>query len=364
MIKRYILFLFVFANSVFCQDIIDTVHAISLQEFSVPSKLAYVAQNLVKFNLTAELFDINKTKIRDCKNIVQKPKSEDIEKEVRKLSSDGRAGIAIMAAVKEIIEEPGSYLIKFNVTGTGENRQTASKSFFYLVIVEYPTIAAPIKLRDKYYFSEKETFSFATMEYSDPNSYSYQVVDGAGTVLESGNGPVVNLEKVFNEANNVGKTIKIKGFYEGKPFTFKNPQKNANEKSEWSLTLDKPGLDSFSGWLKKEDDKDQEWLISIYNDASKSFLFTYIGSTPSGFVAIRPNPSGGVRVTSDPPEFLQGSGGVGIPAGSFLKVMLTVNDDFLNTIEIGGEIAVKLTVTFRTQFGENVKREFRATVIK
>jgi len=341
--------------NLFPQNISDTIHVVTLQSFNVPQVGAIVAANLLSFDFTAELLTAGGQKVRDIKGFTQRPRKEDFSKYV----SGGR-GTTVWLVLHDFIDQPGSYMVKITVSGKGETGAFKADRY-YAVIVSEPTLAAPITLRPNYYFSENDVMSFATSEYTDFNLYSYQVLDGSA-IIDSGRGSVVRLDKILSDINSVGKSITIKGFYQGNQFTFRNPFKDAVENSEWTFSIDKPAVQKFNGWSSAEPKAGEDpWYISVDNQFSKSFLFTYMGMKPGGIVAVTPEVRN-LRVTAEPEAFITGA--TQRKQGVFVYIDLNVNPEFMNAMSTGSDADIKITVQFRTQFGDQVKETFYATVIK
>ncbi len=359
---RYFLVIFLFLSvAVSAQVEIkpgDTIKVATLQAFNVPSVGSVVAANLIKFDHTAELLDANMSKIRDVSGYTQTPRKEDFAKKV----SGGR-GITVSLVLHDYIENPGTYYIKLTMIATGETGASGRPERYFMIIVDNPTMAAEISLRPSYYFNENEAFSFATLEYSDPNAYSYNITDPAGASIETGKGPIIKLEKILKDINSVGKKIVVKGLYRGKEFSYKDAVTKDIKNSAWEFSVDKPAMQKFNGWNAKEPKEgDAPWYISIDNSFSKQFLFVYMGMTPSGIVVVTPEVRGGVRVTSEPETFA--NGGSARKSGLFTYVDINVNQEFIDQMQVGDEQAIKLTIQFRTQFGETIKETYYATVIK
>lgn len=334
-------------------DVNDTIRVASYQEFNAPSVGALVFANVLKFNFTAELLNADKQKIRDITKYTQKPKKEDFSK-----YTQGGRGTTVVLLVTETIEDPGIYYVRVGVTVGGEVGGSASKDYTYMVIVDYPRVLAPISIRKNYYFAETEAIAFGTAEYTDQRAYSFQVLDN-GAIVDSGRGSIIKLDKALNEKANVGKKLTVKGFYRGKQFKYKTMTSDSVFNTEWEFSVDKPSLDEFSGWKKTPDN---EWLVSVYNSFSKSFLYIYLGVKPGGFVVVRPEATN-ISVRAEPEGFLKGSGYSTRKQGSFFYIDLDVNDDFIQQMQ-ETEVAVKVTISFRTQFGESFKRDYYAVVIK
>ncbi|NUN07640.1 MAG: hypothetical protein HUU54_00515 [Ignavibacteriaceae bacterium] len=360
MTKKFflILFLFLVANSIAQVDVRDTIKVAALQEFNVPSVGAIVLANLTRFDFTAEILDANMSKVRDVANYTQIPKKEEFAKRVT-----GGRGITVSLVLHDLIESPGTFYIKVTLSAQGEVGGAIRADRYTMVIVDNPTMAAEINLRPSYFFNENEAFSFATLEYSDPNEYSYLITDAGGAAIENGKGPIVKLEKILKDINNVGKKITVKGFYEGKEFEYKDAVSKEIKRSSWDFSVEKPQMQKFHGWNTKEPkDGDAPWYISVDNAFSKQFLFVYMSLTPAGsYVTVTPDVSG-LRVTAEPETFA--SGGTNRKSGVFRYIDININQDFVDGMQVGDEQAIKLTIQFRTQFGEQVKETFYATVIK
>lgn len=332
--------------------VLDTIRVASLQKFNAPSVGALVLSNILRLNYTAELLDDGMKKIRNVQSATQKPKKEDLPK-----AAAGGRGTTVWLVFNDYIEKPGNYYIKVSIDASGE-LGSLKQDVYYYIVVSNPNLAAPVTLRASYYPGEKEAFSFATVEYQDLNLYSYEIMETGGTILQKGNGPIVKLDSILKNSANVGKKIKVRGLYQGNEFSYKNSVTGNLETSVWDFSIEKPSLEEFSQWEKKEND---QWLVSVYNSQAKSFWFVYIGSTPSGFAVSTPDLSG-LRVTSDPENFV--SGASQRRSASFRVVDLNINQEFLDAMKVGDEQKVKVTISFRTQFGEQVKRDYYAVVIK
>lgn len=333
------------------QKISDTLNVVTLQKFSVPENKSIVLTNIRDINFKAELFDSNQKKIRDCKEFKQDPQPGEFP-------VLGKRGKMVQYSVYETIEEPGTYYIKISIDYKDEEVSN-SISAYYLINVKYPTLSSKVNLRDRYFFSEKETFSFNTVEFSNYSAYSYSILDDAGNEYETGSGPLVNLDAVFTDEKNVGRKFIISGLYNGKNFSFKEPLTGEIRKAEWEFVLEKPELDEFVAWQKKDDS--EELLLSIYNHKAMSFLYLYVGKTPSGFAVIAPKVRN-LNVSSEPTDFIKSFNST--TSGKFLFINLTVNEDFQNRMEECGSEPVKLTIQFTTQFNEKIIKEYYATVIK
>ncbi|MCF8240053.1 MAG: hypothetical protein K9J16_01600 [Melioribacteraceae bacterium] len=336
----------------------DTVYASTFEEFKVPGDKNIVLANVVGLDFTAQLLDANMNSIRNVEKVWQYP----TEAEIRRQVSGGR-GTTVQFASFETVEEKGTYYIKYDINVRGE-QGSGSRTVYYMVVVDYPTMASAVSLSDKYYYSESEKFGIATVEFSNPNAYSYRVVDGGGNVLSEGAGTVVELDDVLNDIKNVGKNLTVEGLYDGKKFKFIQNGDPTPKESEWTFQIAPLNLEEFTSWLRDDKKQDRDIpILSAYGDpqSTMNVLFTYIGNKESGFVVQRPD-IGGLSVTSEPANLLESFNY--FPAGSFQFVQLFISQDYLDGIEQYAEIEAKINIRFRTQFGENVNRTYEALLYK
>lgn len=347
--------LLVLVSNTFAQkvDVKDTIKVAVLQNFDAPSVGALVFANVLKLDISAELLDGGMKKIRDIKKITQKPKKEDLA-----IATKGGRGTTVWAVLSDMVEQPGTYYVKVGINMSGEIGSVKA-DVYYMVIAYNPTLAAPVKLRDKYFYGEKETFSFATVDYPDPNAYSYEITDGGKTPIVQGHGSVVKLDSVFNMVSNCGKKLSVKGLYQGKEFTYLDPSTKKTMQSVWECSLMQPTISQFTTW--KQDKPDENYYLSVDNDMAKQVFFIYTGDTPGGFAVTVPELQN-LRVVSEPENFIASA--TARKAKPFTIVDMKFNEEFLANMKIGDSENIKLTVSFRTQFGEQIRKEFYAVVIK
>ena len=71
-----------------------------------------------------------------------------------------------------------------------------------------------------------------------------------------------------------------------------------------------------------------------------------------------------LQITSEPADFLMpGRGGNFAQSGYFTIVSLDLNQEFIDVLEIGDEVPVKIKMKFSTQFEKNVEYEYESTII-
>jgi hypothetical protein len=353
--KKIIIISILFVVSIVAQKppvISDTLNVVTLEKFSVPKDKQIVLTNIKQSIIKAELFDKNFKKIRNIDEIAQSPS----QKEIMKKSKGGR-GVMVQYVVYATIEEPGEYYVKISIKYRDE-RGKGNANAFYKVNVSYPIVNNEISLRKNYFYSERETMSFATADFSDINGYSYKVVDVDNNELAKGNGPIVKLDKVMNNVKNLGKEITVIGYYHDRPFFYKYNGYDY-QKSEWKFTLNKPNIEEFDDW--KKSNPEQIISLSAWNKNAMRFLYTYTGNTPNGFVVVYPEIKN-FKFIGEPadlfinPKYSR--------AGNFLYITFKLNDDFLANMEDCSEQEVKIRIEFTTQFGEKIEKEYDGTILK
>ena len=348
------IFIFLLTNIVFSQGfkVDDTLNVVTLQKVRVPD-IPLVLSAITKVNsISAEILNSSGSSILKLneKQQFQKPASADVAAKVAQ--QQGR-GVTVQTYFEPMFEEPGVYYLKLAINVTGEAGKALIADKYYMINVNLPTLAAPVAVRNNYFFGESPAFSFAVREFTDQDKYSYKISDGVSTIKE-GAGSFVNLTDLCNDPQNVGKVIKIEGFYNNELMSYTDPGTGNPVKASWDIAIQKPGLGDFSGWATLSE-KDSE------NQASRQFLFGYFGMTPSGFVFAAPK-FNQLRVTSEPDNFIQSVSQS--KKGQFPVVEIAVNPAFLESMDIGTDQDVRLTIQFTTQFGEKVIKKYRANVIR
>ncbi|KAB2909252.1 MAG: hypothetical protein LC102_00650 [Ignavibacteriales bacterium] len=340
----------------------DTLNVVILQKVRVP-EIPLVLSAITKVNsLSAEILNSSGASIQKLTDELkyQKPSSAEV---VSKVAQQQGRGVTVQTYFEPTFKEPGKYYLKFGINVTGEANKALVVDKYYLINVTYPTIAAPVSIRNSYFFSENPAFSFAVNEYTNQDKYSFKIFDG-GSVVEQGVGSFVNLSKILNDPQNVGKVFKVEGYYNNDKMTYIDPTSNSTQSASWEFTVQKPGLGDFCGWAvlsDKEAENEVPWYISVDNQAARQFLFGYFGNTENGFVFAAPK-FNQLRVTSEPDNFVQSVSQA--KRGLFPVVEIVVNPAFLDAMDFGEDQEIRLTIQFTTQFGEKVVKKYRANVIK
>ncbi len=358
--KKILFAIFIaFASVTVAQKItvIDTVNATTMEKFKVPAEKNIVVANVLKIQFTATLLDASMNPIRECKEFYQDPS----DAKIRKKASGGR-GTNVQYAVFETLEEEGTYYIKIDIKVKGE-RGRGKKTVYYMVNVKYPDIVAPIQLNEKgYYYSEHKSFSFATVQFNNPNLYSYKLFSSGGETIEEKQGPIVVLDSVLNDLRYVGQKIKVVGYYGGKPFKYRQIGNSEVYKTEWEFVIKQPKLNEFTDWRRTDGQtKEEPVIISAYNYKAMRILYSYFGKTESGFVVVKPEIKG-FSLTAEPRGVIINARPV--RTGSWLYIQFELSQDYLDGIEEYGQVDVKLNVRFKTQFNERVNRTYDATIYK
>ncbi|MBU0561271.1 MAG: hypothetical protein KJ799_16835 [Bacteroidetes bacterium] len=333
----------------------DTLDVVTTQDFNVPGDKNILMNNVISVDVSAEILDASGNSIKQCENIWQFPSRENL----RRNTSGGR-GETVQIHVTDNIDAPGTYYMKVNLRATNEDRRTQTGTAYYMLNVKSPASAAPTGLRtDKpYFFSEKLTFSFATVEFKDATLYSYEIQDAGGNAVESGKGAVVKLDAIFSDAKNVNKNFTIVGFYNGKEFLYTENGDPTPKESKWTISLRIPALDEFGDFKVAPG---QNVILSTYNPNARRILYTFVTQTADGgFVMFKPD-ARNFQMVAEPSDAITNQRAT--PSSVFLFVTFDFNPTWLESLEQCSEQAVKISIRFRDQFGETRSFEYQATVL-
>jgi hypothetical protein len=356
---KYLLIVFLYAVSLFSQvpqSVTDTIRVTALQEFKVPKEKNILLVAVYDSDLKATLMDEAGSFIREINGIWQLPTKEEITREVK-----GGRGTTVQYHVNEKIEKAGVYYVKLNFDYVDEYKKKHSNEAFYRIEVSNPTLASAITLRKSgnYNFTEKESFAFMTVEFSDPTAYSYRIEDNLGNVLKESIGPIAVLDDVLDKVENVGKEITIIGLYNSKEFLYTYNGDKEPRTSRWNVKIQRPVLDEFSDWKKSKDD--QTIYVSAFNENARRILYTYIGKTEdNGFVLVQPEISN-FRFTSDPNNIITNA--KAIPSGVFLYVTFDFNQELLSLMNECATQEISFSIEFTDQFGSTIRKEYNAVLL-
>ncbi len=347
-----------FSNAQNFSKVNDTLNVVTFQRFKIPKDKNWVIQNVLDLKVSAKLYSKDGQFIRDLNDIWRELSEEQLKKEVT-----GGRGITVQAAAYATIENPGTYYIVADVIvlDEGHNRREAKPT--YLVNVVYPTIAADINIREKlpYYFSEKKTISFATLEFDEPNEYSYRILNSSNKVVQSGNSSYIILDTLFADLQNVGQTFTIQGLYRGKAFYYLAHGSNKQQLSEWKVMLDAPSAAALGDWAYNAD-KDHPLAISVDNPAAKRILYTMNAITPSGAVIFVKPEFRNLQITSNPDGLITNINTVA--GGVFEYITFDYDKTIVDSMDKCSYKQVTITVEFNTQFNKHEKFVYTGFLLK
>ncbi len=348
------------------REIKDTLRVVTLQKFKVPSDRNIVLKDILGFAVKASITDENGKVLRKVTKIWQSMSNAQFKRKTR-----GGRGVTIQFAFFDSVETPGNYFVVVRFKVIDENRRRhVLPPIKYMLNVNYPTLASPVNLRNgqPYYYSETKSFSVATIEFSDPNKYSYQIFDEGNNVIQKGNGPIVKLDKVFNTIDYVGQTLKIVAKYAGKEYFYITNSSKKPQKSEWQVKLAVPPIDKFGDWTFSANNDGKPGVIAWDSPSARQILYTIDTQTADkNFVFIAPDIRG-VQVVSDPPGLVKLASIS--QAGAFVYLNLDYDDAVFQQNAQGSDDCpyiqtVTLHVTFDTQFpGVSLDETYTAALLR
>lgn len=340
-------------------NVSDTIYVVALQQFKVPARKQIVLTNIKKINdIKATLLDESGNAIKELTEHFQSPQQ----------LKGGERGETVVYEVYGVTEKAGTYYVRIDLDFVDETRRR-TQSGYYLLLVDNPNMPAKVSIRESYYPGEKETFSFATAEYTDPLKYSYEIQNSGGQVIDTGRGAVVNLDEVLKKDESLGQSYTVVGKYNGEEFQYKEAGTGELKETRWAFNVIPPKLSGFVTWkdLSNADEADEGgvYYISPFNKKLLTFYFIYTGYVEEdGSLVAAPAKLRNLQITSEPADFLMpGRGGNFAQSGYFTIVSLDLNQEFIDVLEIGDEVPVKIKMKFSTQFEKNVEYEYESTII-
>ncbi len=361
--KKTLLFFLLVTFSCFAQSkVVDTLNLVTMQKFKVPASREIVLTNIKSVKIEAELLNSSMQVIREIKELNQDPAPSKMA-----AALSGKRSVLVTFSCYETIDEPGTYFVRIKINAISETGQQTGERISRLE-VKNPILAAPLNLRSEYLFNEKETFSFATLEYTNFNLYSYTIYnENSDAVLEEGKGPIVTLDKWLSDINMVGARIKIVGRYNGKEFKYQKKDGTV-ESSTWVTTVKKLALFKNLVLLTTENDvksgKVQPLVVSAYNPAIFRLPYGYFSKSETGtFVTALPILKS-VVVTSEPAELVKDFIADVPTKGAFSFIQVNLNQDYINSLPECGQQEVKLRVSFKTQFNDTMNETYQFIILK
>ncbi len=281
-----------------------------------------------------------------------------------------RSGIADNETVTVTfsLDAPGTYYVLRKIEGIGKWDGLSHRyGALWVVTAFWPTLK--VSLYNTYFFGEYGYFSFAA-GHGDYNSYSYSVFVGSEQV-DSLRGAVVSIDGIWKKARlQRDNTVTVNGYYRGRMFSYQDPESKLIRASTWRFKILKPPLSSIVFW-----DQDSTFALAAgragrdtinrldlnlrtdYNPLQ--FRFSYATATPSGFATTLPDLLN-LSVKATPEQFLE-SWRV-VEAYPWRLILIAPNEDFMSRTSFDSPAEVSLTVKFRTQFGEEIDRTYKALV--
>jgi hypothetical protein len=211
-----------------------------------------------------------------------------------------------------------------------------------------------------YYYAEKGFFNFATSSRENYSLYSYKI-EVESTDVYSGSGPIVIIDSLTNNINYVGKTIKIKGYYNKSDFQYYNPATQNYVKSAWSVLIKAPDsdyLEYYGNWTTGAL-KEGAIVIDLGNPEVNTIKFSYLVLKKDSYIIIPPKLES-LTVESIPDNILSTKH----PQVAYGKIwssfVVEPNQTFLSSLQ--GLRNISLSISFTDQFGVRHRRNLNATV--
>lgn len=373
-----LIIMFVFVSTAISQNNIsyrDTIHVTANKTFFIPEMGGLVFDNVFSWqSYTAEVLDTTLNKIKDCDTIYRYRTDEELKEYTQKR---GR-GLFDWLVAETSVEEKGTYLVRFSVDLRGENNYKFQKDYIYTIIADFPTMASPIYLdeNDALSYRDKETFTFATIEFDDYSKYSYRILVNDSEVKQ-GDGAVIALDEILSDNNNVGKKVTVEGLYKGKIFSYYTAGTSDLSKSQWEFTINPPPasrIEIYSIWpFKDQYDKNPELYsdapLSLYGNSNKARLFqvAYIYQTRGGFVWESVDARDfNVSVDYEELKFQQDfnkNNYWGNVLVNFDKLSLDKLRDKYADADLEELPAITITISVVTQYGHRSSWEFKSKVV-
>ena len=266
------------------------------------------------------------------------------------------------------VDAPGTYYVLRKIEGIGKwDGLNHRYGAFWSVTAYWPTLK--VSLYNTYFFGEYGYFSFAA-GHSDYNAYSYSVTIGSDKVDSLG-GAVVSIDGIWKKARlQRDNTVTVNGYYRGHMFSYQDPESKLIRTSTWRFKILKPPLSSISFWERDStfdaaiarNDRDALNRLDLnlrtdYNPLQ--FRYSYATPTPSGFATTLPDFQN-LTVKATPEQFL--ASWQVVEAYPWRLILIAPNEEFMSRTSFNSPAQVSLTIRFRTQFGEEIDRTYKALV--
>jgi hypothetical protein len=157
---------------------------------------------------------------------------------------------AVSDTVAMTIDSAGLYVAFYKIDGVGRDDGMRHRyGFFSEVTARWPLV--PMQPDPKYYFGERNTFSFAA-GHKDYSGYSFDILKASKVVL-TGKGPVISIGDLSLNSSGLG-DFEVRGYYRGAEFKYVDSVGGPVRRSEWTINVSPPEHREFkSHWLDLAD---------------------------------------------------------------------------------------------------------------
>lgn len=335
----------------------DTITATIMNEVNLPSKFPEVVDYVVTLsNYKYEIYDESMKPLNLDEYAKVNVQRNPSPAEMKKLTAGGK-GTTVLTNLKCTFLKAGKFYFKTTVSVIGETRHSGSKSYYYLVNVDYPTIVSA-KIPDAvYYPSENDAFSFATREFNNPALYSYKIVDKTNNkVVEENKGSFVDLSRIINDSTeskkmykNINVDFQIVGLYNNQEFKYKSTKGEILE-SKWDFKVGSLSIfNEICPWATKKTDRCIVNMMST--NPYGPYLFwiqatAYKGKDGATVITAPPD-CRNLSVTAKPSEFLLKPSAKNFEKAGYRVIQINPNLNFLDKVPK----KIELKISFDSQYG-------------
>lgn len=355
--EKILIFMIILNSFVLSQTFenpVDTTYGVTFQNIKIPSSRNIVKTAITKIsNISAKIYDSNFNYIKDAEEIWLSPTKEEL---VRKVRASGGRGKVVQIYSKAYLQDKGNYFLQFDLSYDGETGHRTEK-ITYAINVDYPILATDVKLRESgYYYGEKLTFSFATLEFDEPKMYSYDVKDlSTGEIIKSEEQKsYVVLDDIFNEVKYLGKDLEINGYYQKNTFyKYRYKDDPTPQESKWQVKFSQPQSSMIGTWVTAKQPGVVK-AISVENLEANKIYYLLSALAEDKYVVVDPK----VRsvqvsaVTDFEGNVFKKSANV-FKDGAYNVIVLEYEPSFLEILEVGGYVKVHtLVVKWKNIFNQ------------
>jgi hypothetical protein len=345
-------------------DVEDTLWTVVNQKITLPTNLPEIRTHAIKPVFEVDILAENLSWIR-------KGSYEETKGKVNKTTGSA----TYVYVIRESFPDTGIFYVRRTFGAGSETGKYVRETTYWKVHVGLPHLVNQISIPPTLYYSESRSINFATREYADALSYSYQIEAGGATL--KGIGSHVSLDSLLNDvrtaANNT--QVVVRGFYDGKPFRYRNPLNNRVDSTVWRVIVSPPNLEILTPWALEKNFNPGEQLF----DMRQRFDF---GPTQIRFVLTQKVGRSWLQVPLVPERLqisarvLEGGGTdqlvggllqtsqpfVAVPNRFWYIVELQPDGDFLASIPRDRFVNIELSIIGSDQFGRGINLKRRASI--